>query len=37
VKFKAGDLYAKSSDVAVEELHLAHEGLTSATPRPKSV
>ena len=37
VKFKAGDLSAKSTDVAVEELHLAHEGLSRATPRPKSV
>ena len=37
VKFKAGDLSAKGSDVVVEELHLVHEGLTSATPRLKSV
>jgi phage tail-like protein len=27
VKFKAADLNAKSNDVGVEELHLAHEGL----------
>jgi phage tail-like protein len=27
VKFKAADLNAKSSDVGIEELHLAHEGL----------
>lgn len=27
VKFKAADLDAKSSEVGVEELHLAHEGL----------
>ena len=27
VKFRIGDLNAKGSDVAVEELHLAHEGL----------
>ena len=27
VKFRVGDLNAKGSDVAVEELHLAHEGL----------
>ena len=27
VKFRAGALSAKSADVAVEELHLAHEGL----------
>jgi phage tail-like protein len=28
VKFKAADLSARGTDVAVEELHLAHEGLT---------
>lgn len=28
VKFKAADLDARASDVAIEELHLAHEGLT---------
>ncbi len=28
VKFKAADLDAKATDVAIEELHLAHEGLT---------
>ncbi len=27
VKFRAGDLNAKGSDVAIEELHLVHEGL----------
>lgn len=27
IKFRVGDLNAKGSDVAVEELHLAHEGL----------
>ena len=27
VKFRVGDLNAKGSDVAVEELHLVHEGL----------
>lgn len=27
VKFKAADLNAKSNDVGIEELHLAHEGL----------
>ena len=27
VKFRAGDLNAKGNDVAVEELHLVHEGL----------
>lgn len=28
VKFKSGDLNARTTDVGVEELHLAHEGLT---------
>ncbi len=28
VKFKAADLNAKGTDVAIEELHLAHEGLS---------
>lgn len=28
IKFKAADLNAKGTDVAVEELHLAHEGLS---------
>jgi phage tail-like protein len=28
VKFKAADLNAKGTEVGVEELHLAHEGLT---------
>jgi phage tail-like protein len=28
VKFKAADLNAKATDVGIEELHLAHEGLT---------
>ncbi len=28
VKFKAADLNAKGSDIGIEELHLAHEGLT---------
>jgi phage tail-like protein len=27
VKFKSGDLNAKATDVGIEELHLAHEGL----------
>ena len=27
VKFRVGDLSAKGSDVAIEELHLVHEGL----------
>lgn len=28
VKFKCGDLNARASEIAVEELHLAHEGLS---------
>ena len=28
VKFKAADLSAKATEVGIEELHLAHEGLT---------
>lgn len=32
VKFKAGDLNARTNDVGVEELHLAHEGLSLETP-----
>lgn len=28
IKFKAADLNAKGSEVAIEELHLAHEGLS---------
>jgi phage tail-like protein len=28
VKFKCGDLNARATDIAVEELHLAHEGLS---------
>lgn len=34
VKFKAADLNAKSTDIGIEELHLAHEGL-SLLPAPK--
>ena len=34
VKFKAADLNATGSDVGVEELHLAHEGLTLEFPEP---
>lgn len=32
VKFRAGDLNAKGNDVAVEELHLVHEGLAMEKP-----
>jgi phage tail-like protein len=28
VKFKSGDLNARATEVGIEELHLAHEGLT---------
>ena len=28
IKFKAADLNAKGTDVAIEELHLAHEGMS---------
>ena len=28
IKFKAADMNAKGTDVAIEELHLAHEGLS---------
>lgn len=33
VKFKAADLNARATEVAVEELHLAHEGLSLAFPK----
>lgn len=32
VKFKAADLNAKATEVAIEELHLAHEGLSLLKP-----
>ena len=32
VKFKAGDLNAKTGEVSIEELHLVHEGLKLETP-----
>lgn len=32
IKFKAADLNAKASEIGIEELHLAHEGLTSIAP-----
>jgi phage tail-like protein len=37
VKFKSGDLNAKGTEVVVEELHLAHEGLTLVTADRKSI
>jgi phage tail-like protein len=33
VKFRAGDLNSKGSDIAVEELHLIHEGLSMEKPQ----
>jgi phage tail-like protein len=33
IKFKAADLNAKSTDLGIEELHLAHEGLTLIAPK----
>ena len=32
VKFKAADLNARTVEVGIEELHLAHEGLTLVSP-----
>ena len=32
VKFKAADLNARGTEVGIEELHLAHEGLSLITP-----
>lgn len=32
IKYKFSDLNAKNSEVGIEELHLAHEGLWSVTP-----
>jgi hypothetical protein len=32
VKLKIGDLSARATDVGVEELHLAHEGIVLETP-----
>jgi phage tail-like protein len=34
IKFKAADLSARNTEVGIEELHLAHEGL-SLIPNPK--
>ena len=33
IKFRAGDLNAKGNDVAIEELHLVHEGLKLERPQ----
>ena len=32
IKYKFSDLNARNSEVGIEELHLAHEGLWSVTP-----
>ena len=32
VKFKCGDLSARATEVGIEELHLAHEGLSFKSP-----
>jgi phage tail-like protein len=32
IKYKFSDLNSRNSEVGIEELHLAHEGLWSATP-----
>jgi phage tail-like protein len=37
VKFRAADLNASGSDVAIEELHLVHEGLSLVDPTRPSV
>jgi len=37
VKFKAPDLNASNSEVAIEELHLVHEGLSRATAAVRQV
>ncbi len=34
IKFKAADLNAKSAEIGIEELHLAHEGLSVVYPNP---
>ena len=37
VKFKAADLNARGTDVAIEELHLVHEGLSLVRPSNVSI
>jgi phage tail-like protein len=37
VKFKAADLNAKGSEIGIEELHLAHEGLRLVDPSHPSI
>ena len=36
VKFKAADMNSTRADLAIEELHLAHEGLLLARPEAES-
>jgi len=33
IKFKSADLNAKGTDIGIEELHIAHEGLERALPK----
>jgi phage tail-like protein len=35
IKFKAADMNAKGSDIGIEELHLAHEGMSLLKPNEK--
>jgi phage tail-like protein len=35
IKFKAADLNATNNEIGIEELHLVHEGLLSATPKER--
>lgn len=37
IKFKAADLSARSTEIGIEELHLAHEGLCIAEPTRPSL
>ena len=37
IKFKAADLNAKGSDVAIEEIHLAHEGLSQVSASSRNL
>jgi hypothetical protein len=36
IKFKTADLNAKGTEVGIEELHIAHEGLTLVRPPRKT-
>lgn len=37
IKFKAADLNAKAAEVGIEELHLAHEGLSVVPPTTQTL